>query len=552
MELARHIRNWCSDPAGGVTILACSSLKQSYRDILRGQHLDKNKKKSFSSSTTGLFSGGIVFLHLDVSFRTVLSRLQKRKDHFLSPDTAKALVQSQLDTLEWPGHEENVFVLQAEHKVFSGGMSPGDHAEGDYGEGRVAEDIQSLAQQAHFLLMSSGCRASERLASPRLVNDTSSHAIERSPSSLADKGPWTPWLQGGDQLVARFFCQERSPSLIYGIVYRGSLVHWRGFGTCSHSSVSSSSSSSSSPPGPMTVYRIASMTKSFTAATIISLRDQGLLGLDDPVTKYLPGFFPASPVTAVPSARRHMSALSCLTVRMLLTMSAGLPTDDPWADRLQGLPVEEFKEFLGQEDLTFEWCPGTHYQYSNLSYALLGRVITQITGEEYKDAVERLILRPLGLKHTGFVHPSSPSPARESPAAVAPGSRLVTSGPRERKNIGTPSQRPRRFHSEPFELEPYGAFASMGGAYSNLRDLSVWVQGFLRAFQTVETTPSDLHLSSLRGLWDEGGLPHPLSRASRREMQQSHRAKPVVQRWHRGLCGPPEVHLALSSQIPVV
>ena len=76
------------------------------------------------------------------------------------------------------------------------------------------------------------------------------------------------------------------------------------------------------------IFRIASMTKNFTAAAVLLLRDEGALALDDPAGKYVP---------QVASMRLASPDSPAITIRNLLTMTAGFPTDDPWGDRQQGL-----------------------------------------------------------------------------------------------------------------------------------------------------------------------------------------------------------------------
>ena len=146
------------------------------------------------------------------------------------------------------------------------------------------------------------------------------------------------------------------PGLVYGIVGGGSLVHSRGIGE---------RWLGGPPPDAGTVFRIASMTKSFTAAAVLALRDDGALALDDLAEEYVPELRGQHPVTA-DSPR--------ISVRNLLTMTAGLPTDDPWGDREQGTPDGEFADFLAG-GITFAWAPGTRFEYANLGYAILGRVI---------------------------------------------------------------------------------------------------------------------------------------------------------------------------------
>ena len=109
-------------------------------------------------------------------------------------------------------------------------------------------------------------------------------------------------------------------------------------------------------PDADTVFRIASMTKCFTAATILLLRDEGRLRLDDPVRRHVPELAGWAP----PTADRGP-----ITIRQLLTMSAGLPTDDPWGDRQQGLPLDRFARLLAAGP-TFAWPPGIMFEYSNL------------------------------------------------------------------------------------------------------------------------------------------------------------------------------------------
>ncbi len=134
------------------------------------------------------------------------------------------------------------------------------------------------------------------------------------------------------------------------------------------------------------------MTKSFTAAAVLALRDDGALALDDPAQEYVPELAGLPPATADSPA---------VSIRQLLTMTAGFPTDDPWGDRQQGTPLAEFAEFLAG-GISFAWAPGTRFEYSNLGYAILGRVITAVSGREYPDFVTDRLLRPLGLSRTGY------------------------------------------------------------------------------------------------------------------------------------------------------
>jgi CubicO group peptidase (beta-lactamase class C family) len=264
-----------------------------------------------------------------------------------------------------------------------------------------------------------------------------------------------------DALADSFHRRGGQPALAYGIVAGGRLAHARGLG---HRRLGGPA------PDARTVFRIASMTKSFTAAALLLLRDEGALALDDPAEVYVPELRTLTP--ASPDAPR-------ISVRHLLTMTAGFPTDDPWGDRQQGLPLAGFSALLS-DGLGFAWAPGTRFEYSNLGYALLGRVITAVSGMAYPGFVRDRLLRPLHLSQTGF------DASQFDPVQLARGYRHGAEGWEELVPDGC------------------GAFAPMGGVFSCVADLARWVSGFAAAFP-----PGDS---------DSGGA-HPLSRAARREMQ---------------------------------
>jgi CubicO group peptidase (beta-lactamase class C family) len=223
------------------------------------------------------------------------------------------------------------------------------------------------------------------------------------------------------------------------------------------------------------VYRIASMTKSFTAAAVLILRDAGRLGLDDPVERHAPEFAALrSPLPGAPP----------VTVRHLLTMGSGLATDDAWADRHLDLRDEELDAIVAN-GVTFAWMPGVTFEYSNLGYGVLGRVVRNITGSTLQRTVTEHLLEPLGMARTSWTAPHD---------AV----------------IGYRSQH----DGEDLVAEPLlgdGAIAPMGGLFSTVADLARWVDFLASA----------------------GGPPHDrydavLDAASRREMQQVARAYPAV------------------------
>jgi CubicO group peptidase (beta-lactamase class C family) len=274
-----------------------------------------------------------------------------------------------------------------------------------------------------------------------------------------------------DESAARFAVRGGQPGLAYGIVSGGGLAHSGGAGEAF-------------PGGPVpdagTVFRIASMTKSFTASLIMLLRDDGVLALDDAAQRYAPELAGVRPAAA-----------DCppVTIRQLLTMTGGFPTDDPWGDRQQGLPLEEFARLLRDGEIRAAWAPGTRFDYSNTGYAILGRVIAAVTGGAYESAIRDRLLGPLQMDRTGF------EAAEFDAGGLARGYRRDIGGWQE------------------LRPDPSGAFAPMGGVFSCVADLARWVAGFAGAFPPGPT--------------DAGGPAHPLSRASRREMQLPQVALPI-------------------------
>jgi len=308
---------------------------------------------------------------------------------------------------------------------------------------------------------------------------------------------WKTWAMidfaDVDRLAASYQQRGGQPGLAYGIVLGGELVHAAGLGQ---------RHVGGPPPDADTVFRIASMTKSFTASAILALRDDGVLKLDDPAEEYVPELRGWPSVT--PDSAR-------VSIRNLLTMTAGFPTDDPWGDRQQGLPLEDFARFLSG-GVRFNWAPGTRFEYSNLGYAILGRVITAVTGAAYPDYIRHRLLHPLGMTRTGYEAEEFETPGEQGtgPGGVARGYRRTPDGWSE------------------VAFEATGAFAPMGGIFSCVTDLTRWVSGFAAAF------PPD---------GPETGSAHPIRQATRREMQLPQ----VLTGWDKPAAFPGDVAPALSA-----
>lgn len=174
------------------------------------------------------------------------------------------------------------------------------------------------------------------------------------------------------------------PGISAGIVYDQELVWSRGFGF--------SDIDTKKPATPESMYSICSISKLFTSISVLQLRDEGKISLDDPIKKYLPWFnikdtFPDAPE---------------ITLRGILTHSSGLPreSDFPyWTGPDYRFPTsqEMIKKLSQQEEL---YPAFTYFQYSNLGLTLAGEIVSAVSGQPYDQYVKENILRPLGLSHT--------------------------------------------------------------------------------------------------------------------------------------------------------
>lgn len=145
------------------------------------------------------------------------------------------------------------------------------------------------------------------------------------------------------------------------------------------------------PNTPHTKFEIGSMSKPFTAMAITILQEKGLLGFDDPLSKFIPDF---------PDGEK-------ITIHHLLTHTSGVPVLSGIPDFKNLLrikkPLEETIKKLKMMPMVFT--PGEDYQYSNSGYILLGYIIEKVSGESYGDFLEENIFNPLDMKNTGYDDP---------------------------------------------------------------------------------------------------------------------------------------------------
>ncbi|MEV2245396.1 serine hydrolase domain-containing protein [Streptomyces sp. NPDC049970] len=172
--------------------------------------------------------------------------------------------------------------------------------------------------------------------------------------------------------VATAQSEGRAPSLV-AAVQRDGRIAWSGARSCVDGH----------EPDGDTQFRIGSITKTFTAVLVMRLRDEGLLDLDDPLEKHLPG-----------------TGAGQVTVFQLLGHSAGLgaETPAPWWERTPGATRPELADVLGERPLMHPAGHGHHY--SNPGYTLLGALVERLCGEPWGEVLRREILHPLGMGRT--------------------------------------------------------------------------------------------------------------------------------------------------------
>ena len=224
---------------------------------------------------------------------------------------------------------------------------------------------------------------------------------------------------------------------------------------------------------PDTIYRIASITKTFTASAVMALRDDGKLGLSDPLGAHLAELDVAYPHRDAPPIR----------LEQVLTHSAGLARSGPYAELARPSTEADLVEAM-KLPLTSD--PGLGHRYSNFGFGLLGLVVGRTAGMPYRDFVRTRLLEPLGMTSTGY------------DLARLPAERLAV-GYRHDSAPGS--------HGglAPAPMTANGAGEAAGGLYSSARDMAAYLR-----FQLAAWPPRD----------DPDDA--PMKRATLREMHAPH------------------------------
>ncbi|MFE3638693.1 serine hydrolase domain-containing protein [Streptomyces sp. NPDC059168] len=204
------------------------------------------------------------------------------------------------------------------------------------------------------------------------------------------------------------------------------------------------------PVQPTDHYRIGSQTKTFTAAAVLQLVDEGEIDLDTAIERYLPGVVDGNGYDG-----------NTITVRQLLQHTSGIPTSDPHpqasADGTYTLAA------LVRDGLSHSpaFPPGTSFQYSNTNFEILGMLIERLTGTPVSKAITSRIIEPLALTGTRFPEPGD----RSITTPLVHGYRGVRVGPFS-------------YWQDITTFEP-SIFSSAGGMISTEQDLTTFYQALV-------------------------------------------------------------------------
>lgn len=243
--------------------------------------------------------------------------------------------------------------------------------------------------------------------------------------------------------LGAFVRESRLYGAAAGVVHGGELAWSGGAGLAD--------AASGRPAGPDVLYRIASITKTFTGTAVMQLRDAGTLDLDDPAVQWLPEL----------RASGNPDAVAKVTIRRLLSHESGLTSEPPGTDWAGLRPAYEGiaeRNLARAADIRAAIGPNLQWKYSNLGYQVLGEIVRRASGVEFPSYLRRQVLDPLGLTSTTF-EPLDDDLARRCATGY--------SG--------------RAFSDELTVAPAMTQIWAEGGLWSSVRDLGTWLSFQLRA-----------------------------------------------------------------------
>jgi CubicO group peptidase (beta-lactamase class C family) len=294
------------------------------------------------------------------------------------------------------------------------------------------------------------------------------------------RGPDAALAKRIDAVIDRAIAERRLVGAVVLVARDGKLVYHRAAGLADREA-----------DRPMTedaVFRFSSVTKPFVSAAVMRLVEQGKIGLEDPVTRYLPAFRPKLADGTTP----------VITVRQLLNHTAGLTygfaegPSHPYHTLgvsdgidLSRISLDENVRRIGQAPLAFE--PGSAWRYS-VAFDVLGAVIEEAAGKPLPEVVAAEVTGPLGLKDTGFV---AKDPARLAVAYANAQPAPVRIGDNQEVPIGSTAVRfasSRALHPKEFPSGGAGMVGTAGDVLTFLETIRKRGAPILKASTVAEMT----------------------------------------------------------------
>lgn len=208
------------------------------------------------------------------------------------------------------------------------------------------------------------------------------HAQALAATASTASGANDPDVLGAERLFSAWIEEQIAyrglPGVAIGVVNNQDLIWSKGFGFADLKA--------KVPMTATTKFRMASNSKLFTAIAIMQLREEGKLGLDDPVVKHLPWF----------KGKPAGDDDGPITIEQLLSHSSGLQREagDHWVS-YKFPSTDELQRLYADRQAAF--APSVRWKYSNLAYAVAGQVVEKVSGELWSVYVERNIFKPLGM-----------------------------------------------------------------------------------------------------------------------------------------------------------
>jgi CubicO group peptidase (beta-lactamase class C family) len=268
-------------------------------------------------------------------------------------------------------------------------------------------------------------------------------------SRLANEAPFALAIERFEQQLATDVEKDGIGGITAAVVSGDSVIWVGGFGWADRDL--------HSPAEAHTIYRTGSISKTFTAVLLMQLVDRGVVGLDDPVIRYLPEFA---------GLRGPSEQVASITLRQLASHTGGLMREPELENAAAG-PIEgwESKVVASIPHTSLQSKPGSEYSYSNIGFGILGLTLSRAAEEPLMDMVEELMFQPLEMNSSTFV---------------------VTPRLKDRLSVGYANRRDGTINVELPAMEHSGRGYKVpnGGVYSTVADLGLFMAGMTGASRT--------------------------------------------------------------------